>query len=558
MSSNLVLLYLVTLAAFGMADVCLIQEKFHISPDTSSLAANQAADAKKLRMQDLQFSQQGHRMAQEGERHHSLGLQLLNAGVVWAASWKIGAQFPSLFMLPMIVGYILCGIVCGPYVTGMLFPEVIDTNKTFSISNIVSNGSLAFIGFCAGSELHFPTLGWDKFKIICRIIAAMGFFIVVCGTPIVYFMVEPLMPIFSTEEAPCKLAAAITICVVEMAGSVIEVLAVYWETKAEGPMTELLLGVTMLSDMTVLVMFAIATNISIKACPLEQAQISMTAATLSVFFSIILWVVGGLLLAAVLQCYLMLPEFGLGLKPALILGTAYTLYQSLMLLNDKIPDWSLNWGTINVEPLIICMISATIVNNFSDRRERFAEALHALTPWIMPAFFTVVGATLDLNVIADNIVVVPLLFCLRFVALATGARLSTQQMSLDANVSQHLWMTIQSQSGVTLGLLVKLGQGQIGKQPWSETVTAVITGGVCINQLIGPALCRYGIRSVGESHEEGEDGKDGKVEDTTRGVTLWSKVRALVFKNDEDEESDLMRTARLVSRSTSFLLPGPN
>lgn len=544
MSSYLLLLCLVTSAASGMADVCLLQDKLYVTPNSFSLAANEVDDAKKLQMHDIQLLQQGRSTPQSGERHHPLGLQLLNAGVVWAASWKIGAQFPSLFMLPMIVGYILCGIVCGPYLTGMLFPEVIDKSERFSISNVVSSGSLAFIGFCAGSELHFPTLGWEKFKIICRTIAAMGFFIVVCGTPIVYFIIEPLMPIFSTEGAPCKLAAAVTICVVEMAGSVIEVLAVYMETKAEGPMTELLLGITMLTDMIVLVMFAIATNISIKACPLSRTQLPITAAILSVFFSIILWIVGGLLLAAVLQCYLMLPELGLGLKPALILGTAYALYESLMVLNDTIPDWSSTWQTINVEPLIICMIAATIVNNFSGRRERFAEALHALTPWLMPAFFTIVGATLDLNAVADNIVVVPLLFSLRFIALATGARLSTQQMSLDANVSQHLWMTIQSQSGVTLGLLTKLGQGQIGKQPWSKIVTAVITGGVCINQLIGPVLCRYGIRSAGESHEEAEESKDGEVQNMAKGVNK--------------EESDLQRTARMVSRSTSFLLPGLN
>eukprot|EP00930_Biecheleria_cincta_P015620 TRINITY_DN12965_c0_g1_i2.p1 TRINITY_DN12965_c0_g1~~TRINITY_DN12965_c0_g1_i2.p1 ORF type:complete len:446 (-),score=52.13 TRINITY_DN12965_c0_g1_i2:33-1370(-) len=445
-------------------------------------------------------------------------------------------------MLPMIVGYILCGVICGPYVTDILYPEVINTSATFSMSNVVSNSSLAFIGFCAGSELHFPTLGWGKFKIICRIIATVGLFVVVCGMPIVYFIIEPFMQVFSTEGVSCKIAAAFTICVVEMAGSVIEVLAIYLETKAKGPMTELLLGTTMLTDMTVLTMFAIATNVSIKACPLSSAQISLAATMLSVFASIALWLVGGLLLAAVLQCYLMLPEFGLGLKPALILGTAFALYESMLQLNDVIPELSVNWGTINVDPLIVCMVAATIVNNISDRRERFAEALHALTPWLMPAFFTFVGATLDLNVIADNVAVVPLLFAMRFVALATGTRVATQQMSLDANITQHLWMTIQSQSGVTLGLLTRLGQGQIGQQPWAKTVTAVITGGVVINQLIGPALCRYGIRSAGESHEG--DSKEVQEGEMAKGTV--------------EEGGDLQTIVRRVSRSTSLLLRGSN
>jgi len=330
----------------------------------------------------------------------------------------------------------------------------------------------------------------------------------------------------------CKIAAALVVCVVEMAGSVIEVLAVYVETKASGPMTELLLGTTMLTDMTVLTLFAISTNIAIQACPLSHHSASTAAAIASVFISIVLWLIGGFLLAAVLQFYLKIPKLGLGIKPILIIITAFAVYESLLLLNDEIPTWSLDWGTINVDPLIVCMIASTVVNNFSDRREQFAEALHALTPWVMPAFFTVVGATLEIDVIADYIVIVPLLFCLRFVALATGTKVATQQLSLDNNICQHLWMTVQSQSGVTLGLLSRLGQGLISRQPWAKVVVAVITGGVVINQLIGPAMCRYGIRSAGESHEE-------EAEHSTKGMT--------------GEESDLKRTAKTVSKSTSMI-----
>lgn len=538
MAANVLLLCLSTAACGTAADVCLLQENFRLAPVDISLAAEKAIDSGKLQVDASQAATQG---ANATASATPLGLQLLDAGLVWAVSWKVGAQFPSVFMLPMIVGYILCGIICGPYVGDILYPEVIDTDNPFSISSVISSATLAFIGFCAGSELHFPSLGLEKFKIICRIIASVGFFVIVCGMPVVYYGIEPLMPIFATEGVPCKIAAALVICVVEMAGSVIEVLAVYLETRAKGPMTELLLGMTMLGDMVVLTLFAIATSVAVKACPLPHAQaVSLEAAMASVLISIGLWLLGGLLLAALLQGYLMLPEVGLGFKPALILGTAFIIYESLMMLNDAIPEWSVNWGTINVDPLIICMISASIVNNFSDRREKLAEALQALTPWIMPAFFTFTGATLDLYVIAENAVAVPLLFSLRFVALACGTRLATQQLSLEPNISQHLWMTIQSQSGVTLGLLARLAQGQMAKQPWSEVVKAVITGGVCINQLVGPALCRYGIRSAGESHEEEDEGQ-GREEQTAE-------------KGGSEEESGLRRTVTMVRRATSFLL----
>jgi hypothetical protein len=360
----------------------------------------------------------------------------------------------------------------------------------------------------------------------------VGFFVVVCGTPTVYFFVQPLMPAFATTPVVCRLAAALLVCVVEMAGSVIEVLAIYFETKAKGPMTEILLGMTMLTDMVVLVLFAVSCNIVLMTCPLSGAAVQIGPAILSVFISIALWLICGVLLSGVLLCYLYLPEFGVGLKTLLIITTAYGVYVGLLNLNVLIPTMTVEWGTINIDPLIVCMVAAGIVNNLTSKRQRFAQALHSLTPWIMPAFFTVVGATLNLNAIRQSILIVPLLFGLRLISTGLGTNAATRNMCLDDNICNHLWMCVQPQSGVTIGLLAQMKTGAISQQPWSANVVAVITGGVVINQILGNAMCRFGIRHAGESHED--DDAEDKI----------SKVR-----------SDLHRMAKRVTKSTSFILP---
>lgn len=47
--------------------------------------------------------------------------------------------------------------------------------------------------------------------------------------------------------------------------------------------------------------------------------------------------------------------------------------------------------------------------------------------------------------------------------------------------------------------------GRVGLQPWSNDVAAIITGCVVVNQLVGPTLCRFGIRSAGEAREDSEE-----------------------------------------------------
>merc|ERR1719188_1917150 len=85
----------------------------------------------------------------------------------------------------MIVGYMLVGFACGEHVTGMLLPETIDAKRPFSVASIVSNITLAFIAFSAGSELYLPKLGRQRLREIGVQILLMGVLMLAIGTPII-------------------------------------------------------------------------------------------------------------------------------------------------------------------------------------------------------------------------------------------------------------------------------------------------------------------------------------------------------------------------------------
>jgi hypothetical protein len=448
----------------------------------------------------------------------NLTQQLINFGITWAGSWKIGAQFPNWCYLPMIVGYMTVGFLAGPNVTGMLSPEdTVSTKTPYSIAVLVSNTTLAFIAFSAGAELHIPSLvkttpgGGNKLLDIITQIFFMAFFMLGIGTPLV-FLCQALMPeALLQEETECRWAAAWLIAVVQLAGSVIEVLAIYHETKGRGPVTQMMIGVTMLLDIIVLIVFAVSQNVVIAACPIEGIEISMLKSTLSVFGSVVLWVVCGVLLGLLLQAYMTIPGLGPRLnliKPILIVASGSVGFYALLEFNKFLPKLGGNIDLLRVDPLLVCMVASIWVNHVSSQRDGFRDILDDLAPLIMPPFFTIAGATLDLETIVANWKAPPVLFTLRFLALAVGSYLASMASKQHDKIKQNLWMTLQSQSGVTLGLVAQMQMGLMGEQPWAKGTAAIITGCVVINQLVGPTMCRYGIKAAGECEDDREAEKE--------------------------------------------------
>ena len=62
--------------------------------------------------------------------------------------------------LPQITGYLISGIICGPYILGILSTEfVLDLN-------VIEGACLSIIGLAAGAELDWPSLSRSRKQVI--------------------------------------------------------------------------------------------------------------------------------------------------------------------------------------------------------------------------------------------------------------------------------------------------------------------------------------------------------------------------------------------------------
>jgi predicted Kef-type K+ transport protein len=85
---------------------------------------------------------------------HALQAFLI-AGVLSPFSYYVG-QAANRLKLPKITGYLISGIICGPYLLGILSQE------SLTDLSIIEGACLGIIGLAAGAELHLLELNRSK------------------------------------------------------------------------------------------------------------------------------------------------------------------------------------------------------------------------------------------------------------------------------------------------------------------------------------------------------------------------------------------------------------
>ena len=238
--------------------------------------------------------------------------------ILTLASGEIG-RFLTRFKLPLISGFLLAGILIGPY--GLGFIEATDIENLKIIDEI----ALAFIAFAAGSELYLRELH-SRIKSILFITAG----IVLAVSILVFvtlFLMADSVPFMQQFPVTGRLAIASLAAAILVARSPSSAIAIVNEVRARGPFTQTVLGVTVVMDFIVIVLFAI--NIEIADALLTGVPLNIGFAGL-VVSELALAVLLSLLLAGVLRL-IMATHLNSWIKISLILLAGYSIFPDLIL-----------------------------------------------------------------------------------------------------------------------------------------------------------------------------------------------------------------------------------
>jgi Kef-type K+ transport system membrane component KefB len=277
------------------------------------------------------------------------------------------------------------------------------------------------------------------------------------------------------------LAAVSLLGVIAVAVSPSTTIAIITELRAKGELTETVLGVTIVKDLVILLLFAWVNALALG------------------------WVRGGGVSLAELQGVGLeiVVSLALGCVLGLVLG-AYLArvgrHVQLTVLLLALVSVKMGHGSHLVEHLLVCMAAGfTVRNVFPRSAEGFIGALEQSSPPIYTVFFALIGAGLDVRVFVAVWLPATLLVVVRAAAVWVTTRIPAVLAGSGRPVVQRAWMGFIAQAGLSLGLAARI-RHEIPE--FGATVATLVVAAVVVNQLLGPVLWARALWASGEAKPE--------------------------------------------------------
>lgn len=364
----------------------------------------------------------------------------------------------KLVKLPNVTGYLIAGLVLGPFVTKILSAEQVES------LSVISNMALSFIAFTVGlsfKRYYFKSVGM---------------------TPVVIALLEALVAVFLVQgaliAAGFDVAFSIVLGAIAAATAPAATIMVIKQYGAKGPVTDTLMAVVAIDDAVALVAFGFAVSIAgvISGNGGGNIFLSILQPLWQVFLSLLIGAVMGVLFKIPLRFFKKS-----GNRLIIIIGFVF-MTSALATL-------------CGVSELLACMALGSVFCNISTESDSINDLCDFFTPPLFELFFVVSGAGLDVSVLPQIGVMGAIYVVVRCVGKYLGAFIGAKIMKAPDAVAKYIGPTLIPQAGVAIGLTI-VAQSVVPH--YAAQVRAVILCGTLIYELVGPAITKITLKKAGE------------------------------------------------------------
>ena len=434
---------------------------------------------------------------------------LASFAIIALASSLIAKLF-NRYKLPLVTGYLVTGIITGPYILSLISTELIEKIR------FIDEISLGFIAFAAGSELYLKELR-SRLKNIGIISLSLVSIVPIIGTVGVLLLAD-YIPFMQNLDLASRTAVAILAGTILVARSPSSAIAIINELRAKGSFTQTVLGVTMIIDVSVVILFAISSSIAISLINKTSFGFGFLAIILVGIISSILL---GILIAKIISFIL-----GLKIKDYLKIISIMALGYAAFLVSIELRNFSHNnlAYEILLEPLLIAMVAGFWMTNFTKYRIDFSHLVKLGGPFVYIAFFTLTGAALHLDVLKDTWLIALAIFLLRLVAIVIASFFGGVLAKEPAKYNHIRWAAFITQAGVGLGLAKEVA---VEYPAWGEEFATLLISVIVLSELVGPPLFKWAILKSGESNTKATHAEfDGNNDAVIFGLERQSNILA--------------------------------
>ncbi len=411
---------------------------------------------------------------------------LMPIGIAMTAGLLL-SRFVKKIKLPAVTGYLIAGILIGPYCLGWL-GELLDikwlgfvSNESVKNNKILCDVALGFIAFAIGDEFRISSL-----KKIGKQATVIGIFQALVATIVVDAALIGLY--FILPEGTISIPAALVLGAVATATAPAATLMVVRQYKAKGKLTDILLPVVAIDDAVGLIVFAVSFGIA------QTMQNGGGLDIISVLVNPLVEVVLSLLLGFVMGILFSYAEkyFNSNSK-------RLTLSITFVIMSVALSMYERHLGAVHIKfsPLLVCMMLGTVFCNMCDFSDEIMGKTDKWTAPLFVLFFVLSGSELEFDVFSNPmVIVVGIVYILtRAAGKIIGAGISAKATKCEPNIVKYLGITLLPQAGVALGmsLIAAESLGEIGVMVRNITLFAVL-----IYELVGPLFTKIALTKSGD------------------------------------------------------------
>lgn len=371
--------------------------------------------------------------------------------------------------LPRLTGYLLFGVMAGPYLANVITEPMADQLQ------VISGVATTFIAFIAGLTLNIERLG-ARVSGIARL-TGIVLATALTGVVLIAWIAWPWLPIAPGASGLMKASMILLLGVIVVSFSPTMTAAVTTETGARGRLSELVLAMVVLADLLALILFSVA----------MQFARGVTGSTGDQHVAVLVafaWEIGGavafgVLVGALFALYLRY----IGREVTLMVLAVCTLLSQV-------------GTTQQFEPLLAAVAAGLVIENLAiPQGDALKAAIQRAASPVLVIFFVAIGTSLRLDTLAAVGVAAIAIAIVRLLLIRLGVVFGTRVVAEEGDRVHVLWTGLISQAGITLGFAAVVAREFGG---WGANLQALVAALIAMNEIAGPLLFRRGLALAGE------------------------------------------------------------
>lgn len=388
-------------------------------------------------------------------------------GYLLLTGFFVGRIFASIG-LPKLTGYLATGLAVGPAALGLVDGAMVES------LTIVNGMAVALIALTAGLELEFGAMR-PLFRTI-RWITLVGILGTALLLALAVLALKEHLPFLASMGTAESLAVAAVLAVVMVAQSPAVVVALKNEMLADGPVSRTALGVVVIADLVVILLFALASSVA-KSVLGSGSDLAATAGAL-------VWeLLGSLVVGAVLG-------YVLAFYMRRVRGGASLFVLTLVFIMAEVGR------RLHFDPLLIALAAGIVVRNLTAAGDKVHVTIEETSLPVYVLFFTVAGTSLHLDVLATVGIPAAVFVLVRGAGLLVGSRIGARIAGASPEVQKFAGFGLLPQAGLALALSMLFAKTF---PEFGEAAGALTLSVVALNEILAPVAFRIALVRSGEA-----------------------------------------------------------